>query len=227
MSAPKVLMLVTSHGDIDGVPTTGIWFTEFSEPFQAFVDAGWRVTVASPRGGPAPVDPRGYPSKEQIAEVRDALAALNATVHLDSVDQAEFDAVFMPGGHGPMFDLATHALAKRVIASFWDAGKVVGSVCHGPASLLEVRLSDGTTLLKGRRVTAYTRGEDAVDRLFSHMPFSLQDRMEQEGAEFVEMTPGAEHVEVDGRLVTGQNPQSAVATARAFIEAFEKTGAER
>ena len=225
MRAPKVLMVVTSHGDVNNIPTTGVWFSEFSEPYDAFIKAGWDVTVASPKGGPAPVDPRGYPSKDVIANVRDALAALNTTLHLDSVRAEEFAAIFLPGGHGPMFDLATFPVAKKIIADFWVAGKVVGSVCHGPASLLNVTLPGGTTLLRGRRVTGFSKGEDALDVLFSHMPFSLQEEMSREGAEFVEKPPRAVHVEVDGNLVTGQNPASAVATAQAFIQAVARTGA--
>jgi putative intracellular protease/amidase len=223
MSDKKILVVVTSHGDIDGVPTTGIWFSEFSEPFDLLRRSGASIIVASPRGGPAPVDPRGYPSRDKIAESRDALAALNATQHLSRMNAANFDAVFLPGGHGPMFDLATDLTTKRLIAAFWESGKPVGSVCHGPASLLGVALSDGTTLLKGRRVTAFTHGEDAKDALFAHMPFSLQDRMAQEGADFVAGPDHEPHVEVDGRLVTGQNPASATVTAEAFLNIVRQT----
>ena len=210
-------MVVTSHGDIDGRPATGIWFTEFSEPFETFVSSGASVTVASPRGGPAPVDPRGYPSREEIAGARDALAALNATARLPDMRAEAFDGVFFPGGHGPMFDLATDTIAKSLIAAFWTAGKPVAAVCHGPAALLGVTLADGTSLLAGRRVTGFTRGEDAQDALFAHMPFSLQDRMEAEGGRFVEQPPRTQHVETDGLLVTGQNPASATVTAEAFL----------
>ncbi|MRS99417.1 type 1 glutamine amidotransferase domain-containing protein [Ralstonia pickettii] len=218
MTTPHILVVVTSHGDIDGVPTTGIWFTEFSEPFEAFVESGARVTVASPRGGPAPVDPRGYPSKAEIADVRDALAALNATTHLSSIDPTQYDALFFPGGHGPMFDLAGLQPVKALIAKFWGAGKPVSAVCHGPAALLNVRLPEGSTLLANKRVTGFSKGEDAADALFVKMPFSLQERMSAEGAEFVEQPPKAVHVEVDGLLVTGQNPASAKATAKAFLD---------
>jgi putative intracellular protease/amidase len=143
-----------------------------SEPYEALTHAGLKVDVASPRGGPAPVDPRGYPSKADIAGSRDALAALNATIHLSKVRAADYDAVFFPGGHGPMFDLATEPLVKKLIADFWAAGKPVAAVCHGPASLLNVVLPGGTTLLEGKRVTGFTRGEDAVDALFQKLPFS-------------------------------------------------------
>jgi putative intracellular protease/amidase len=217
----KVLMVVTSAGEIGGRPTTGVWFSEFAEPYAVLVAAGAEITVASPRGGPAPVDPRGYPSKEDIASVRDALARLNATVRLEAVTSAGFDAVFFPGGHGPMFDLATDAATKALVASFWSEGKAVGAVCHGPAALLGVRLGDGSTLLRGRRVTGFTKAEDAADALFAHMPFSLQERMEAEGAHFLASPPQSAHAEVDGRLVTGQNPASATVTAERFLAAAE------
>jgi putative intracellular protease/amidase len=215
----RILMVVTNHWAIDGEPKTGVWFTEFSEPFAIFIDAGASVTVGSPNGGPAPVDPRGYPGKDKIAEVRDALERLNSTRPLSAIRVEEFDGIFMPGGHGPMFDLATDAHLKRLIAAFWQAGKPVGAVCHGPAALLDVPLSGGSTLLRGRRVTGFTKGEDATDPLFAHMPFSLQVRMMAEGAKFVEHPPESVHAETDGLLVTGQNPASAAVTAHAFLSA--------
>ena len=223
----KILMFVTSHGDIDGVPTTGIWFTEFSEPFAAFIDAGAAVTVASPRGGPSPVDPRGYPKRGEIEGVRDALERLNATAHGSAMKHDDFDGIFFPGGHGPMFDLATDPVVKKLIADFWTAGKPVAAVCHGPASLLDVVLPGGTTLLDGKRVTGFTKGEDALDALFSKMPFSLEDRMAREGASFVAKPPRTPHVEVDGLLVTGQNPVSAKATADAFLAVLREKGGAR
>lgn len=221
--ARSILMVVTNHGDIDGKPATGVWFSEFSEPFAALTNSGASLTVASPRGGPAPVDPRGYPARGDIAEVRDALAALNATEHLAAVDPSEFDGIFFPGGHGPMFDLATDPVTKHHIRVAVEAGRPVAAVCHGPAAFLEVTLSDGSTLLHGRRVTGFTRAEDAVDALFARMPFSLQDRMSQEGANFIEEPPHSVHVEIDGRLVTGQNPESAAATADAFLQVLAQT----
>jgi putative intracellular protease/amidase len=214
---PRILMVVTSHGDIDEKPATGVWFSEFAEPFDALGKAGAELTVVSPKGGPAPVDPRGYPSRDDIADVRDALCALNATIRLCTVNAEDFDGVFFPGGHGPMFDLATDLAAKKLIADFWAAGKPVAAVCHGPAALLDVKLADGSTLLKGRRVTAFSKAEDATDALFAAMPFSLQQRIEDEGAHFVEQPPKSPHAETDGLLVTGQNPASAIVTADAFL----------
>lgn len=220
----SILIVVTSHGEIETKPTTGIWFSEFLEPIEVFRSAGMAMTVASPRGGPAPIDPRGYPSREEIADARDALALLNATLRLDTIRADAFDALFFPGGHGPMFDLAGDPRIKQLIADFWQSNKVVGAVCHGPAALLKVTLPGGVTLLKGKRVTGFTQSEDAVDALFQYMPFSLQEAMAGEGAHFVEMPPRSPHVEVDGRLVTGQNPASAVVTARAFVETVQAGG---
>lgn len=217
-----LLVVVTSHGEIDRKPVTGIWFTEFSEPFELFRDAGFSLTVASPRGGPAPVDPRGYPAKAVIAEARDALAALNATVSLAGVRSEDFAGVFFPGGHGPMFDLADDPAIKALIAAFWGAGKPVGAVCHGPAALLNVQLSDGSTLLRGRKATGFSSAEDAKDSLFAHMPFSLEERMTSEGARFVSGPAHQPHVETDGHLVTGQNPASAIITAEAFRDVVFK-----
>lgn len=220
----RILMIVTNHTMINDEPRTGIWFSEFAEPFELFVGARHEVTVASPLGGPAPVDPRGYPSRENIADARESLARLNATLLLRHMKPSDFDAVFLPGGHGPMFDLAVDPTLKALIAEFWTAGKVVGSVCHGPAGLLDVGLPDGSTLLQGRRVTAFSHAEDREDALFSHMPFSLQDRISAEGAHFVEGPAHLSHVEVDGRLVTGQNPQSGRVTAEAFLKTLRAQG---
>jgi putative intracellular protease/amidase len=212
-----VLIVTTNRGSIDGEPVTGVWFSEFAEPFAILREAGLQITVASPLGGPAPVDPRGFPSASEIVAARDSLELLNATRPLAKLKAEDYDGLFFPGGHGPMFDLATDAPTKAMIAAFWRAGKPVAAVCHGPAALLNVPLDNGATLLRGRRVTGFTRGEDAADALFAHMPFSLQSRMLDEGALFIEQPPRSVHVEVDGLLVTGQNPASARVTASAFL----------
>jgi putative intracellular protease/amidase len=142
---------------------------------------------------------------------------MNATRPLARIRESDFDGIFMPGGHGPMFDLAVDPSFKALLRDFWRAGKPVGAVCHGPAALLNVTLDDGSTLIKGRRVTGFTKGEDALDALFKHMPFSLQESMMAEGAEFIDMPPRTAHTETDGMLITGQNPASAIVTAEAFL----------
>lgn len=217
----KLLVVVTSHGNIDGKPTTGIWFSEFAEPYEVFVEAGLDLTVASPRGGAAPIDPRGYPTAAGIVAARPAMERLNATLPIDGLHHEPFDALFFPGGHGPMFDLAEDLRVKQLVAAFWQAGKPVGAVCHGPAALLNVVLPGGNTLLHGRRVTGFSAAEDASDALFAHMPFSLEARMREEGAAFDAGPAREPHVQVDGRLVTGQNPASAIDVARAFVALME------
>jgi putative intracellular protease/amidase len=216
MPTTQVLVVVTSHGVIDAAPRTGIWFTEFSEPYAALVAAGFSVTVATPLGAAAPIDPRSYPDAASIAAAHDPLTRLNATYPLAALRAADFDAVFLPGGHGPMFDLAHDPGLKALLRNFHDARKPIGAVCHGPAGLLGVTLAHGTTLLRGKRVTGFTRGEDAADDLYPYIPFALQDAMTAEGAQFVEGPPKSAHVEVDGLLITGQNPASAGVTAEAF-----------
>jgi putative intracellular protease/amidase len=218
----RLLLVVTNHGLINDEPRTGVWFPEFSEPYEVFKNGDVEMTVASPQGGPSPIDPRKFPSAEEIGKVRDALEAMNSTQPLGKFKAEDFDGIFMPGGHGPMFDLAVDPHLKALLADFSTAGKPIGAVCHGPASLLDVPLHEGGTLLKGKRVTGYTRGEDATDALFQFMPFALQDKMTEEGADFVAHEPRAVHVEVDGKLVTGQNPPSAVATAKAFLKVLQE-----
>ena len=153
--------------------------------------------------------------------MRDALERLNATRPLSKIEPDDFDGIFFPGGHGPMFDLATDQRTKHLIAAFWAQGKPVGAVCHGPAALLGVRIAGGT-LLAGRKVTAFTHGEDAQDALFAHMPFSLQELMTKEGATFIEAAPKMIHTEIDGHLITGQNPASAASTAQAFLSVLRE-----
>jgi len=217
----KLLIVVTSHGNIEGKPTTGIWFSEFAEPYEVFVQAGIDVTVTSPRGGAAPIDPRGYPTAADIVAARPAMERLNATLPIDDLQHEPFDALFFPGGHGPMFDLADDRRVKKLVVAFWQAGKPVGAVCHGPAALLNVVLPGGVTLLHGRRATGFSAEEDASDALFAHMPFSLEARMRDEGAAYQAGLARKPHVVIDGRLVTGQNPASAIDVARAFVAVME------
>jgi putative intracellular protease/amidase len=223
----RVLVIVTSSGEIEERPKTGIWFTEFSEPLEVFERAGLSLVVASPRGGPSPVDPRSYPAREAIAAARDALALLNATERAARYSAAEFDALFLPGGHGPMFDTVTDPAVKRLVRESAEAGKVIGSVCHGPAGLLNVTLGDGRNFLEGKHVTAYSPSEDATDPLFPYLPFSLSQEMQRQGASYSDRGSHAEYVVVDGNLVTGQNPQSSIVTANAFVDALQAARTSR
>ena len=216
-----ILIVVTAHDRIDADHPTGLWFEEFAVPYRLFRDAGCRMTVASPKGGPAPLDPRSAPDAAHATEHADALRALAATRALREVRSDAFDAVFFPGGHGTMYDLPT-ADVGRVVADFAAAGKIVAAVCHGPAALTAAARADGTPVVRGRRVTGFTNEEERAVQLDRLMPFLLEDRLRALGAEYVAAAPWSDHVIVDGGLITGQNPQSSAGVARAVLAAFTR-----
>lgn len=214
----SVLIVVTSHGAIDAGHATGLWFEEFAAPYALFRAQGYRITVASPKGGEAPIDPRSLDNYQATADNEAARAALKDTRALDgSVAASNFDAIFFPGGHGTMFDLPDNPDVHRLVSEFAQADKVLASVCHGPACLVGARLRDGTALVKGRRLTAFTDNEERAVELDRRMPFLLESRLRELGAEFVPADNWKDNVVVDGRLVTGQNPQSSTTAARAVI----------
>lgn len=221
MSEPKsLLMVVTTHDRIDDAHPTGLWFEEFAAPYRLFRERGYRITVASPRGGAAPIDPKSAPEDPDAPEHRAALEVLRDTRPIAAVDASAFDAVFFPGGHGTMYDLP-NADIGRVVAQFAVQDKVVASVCHGPAALVEATLPDGTPLVQGRTLTAFTDDEERAVELDRHMPFLLESRLRALGARFQPAANWEEHVVVDGKLVTGQNPQSSAAAANAVIALLE------
>jgi len=217
VSERHVLMVVTSHGEMPTGERTGIWLSEFAEPYEVFREAGFRITVASIRGGKAPIDPRSL-TAEAEARWAEAIRVLDDTAPIDSVSADGFDALFLPGGHGTMFDLPDNGELQSLIRELFESGRPVGAVCHGPAGLGGVKLSDGAHLVKGRRGTAFTNEEERAVKLDGAMPFLLEDRLREAGAEFVAAEKWANHVEVDGKLVTGQNPQSGEAAARKLAE---------
>lgn len=218
----SVLMIVTSHGAIDAGHPTGLWFEEFAAPYALFRSRGYAITVASPKGGEAPIDPRSLEDYRPTPDNEAARAALRNTRALDAgVRAAQFDAVFFPGGHGTMFDLPDNAEVQRLVSEFAQEDKVLASVCHGPACLVGARLRDGTALVKGRRVTAFTDAEERAVELDRRMPFLLESRLRELGAQFVPAENWKDNVVVDGRLVTGQNPQSSASAARAVIDLLE------
>ncbi|HKK06648.1 MAG TPA: type 1 glutamine amidotransferase domain-containing protein [Gammaproteobacteria bacterium] len=222
MANPKsILMVVTSHDRIDADHSTGLWYEEFAAPFALFEQAGYRVAVASPKGGSVPIDPRSMPESPDLAADQAALAMLANTVSLDSVDAASFDAVFFPGGHGTMYDLPDNPQVAELVGRFADDDKVVASVCHGPASLVGARRADGTPLVAGRRVTAFTNAEEAAVELDGLMPFLLESRLRELGARVETSDNWDDHVVVDGKLVTGQNPQSSASAARAVVKLLQ------
>lgn len=215
MADRSVLMVLTSHDRIDDEHETGVWFEEFAAPYQLFSEAGYAVTVASTKGGPVPVDPRSFPETPTDAE-RKALEILGRTVSLREVKE-DFDAVFFPGGHGTMYDLPENPYVTELVERFARDDKVIGAVCHGPAALVGPRRADGTPFVSGRRIAAFTNREEADVGLDRVMPFLLETQLKDMGAQVATADNWADNVVVDGKLVTGQNPQSSAHAAREII----------
>ena len=214
----RILIVVTSHNAIDANHPTGLWFEEFATPYAEFLSQGFDVTVASPRGGAVPIDPRSEPNPEEAEQTAQARSALQQTRTLSEVQASNFDAIFLPGGHGTMFDLPENTALQQLLGDFASQDKVVAAVCHGPAGLVGARLANGTPLVAGKRLTAFTNNEERAAELDQAMPFLLESRLRELGGDFVERPNWSDHVERDGKLITGQNPQSSGSVAKAVIE---------
>jgi putative intracellular protease/amidase len=218
----KVLIVTTSHDRFEGETShpTGVWLEEFALPYLELLKNNVDMTVASPKGGKMPVDPRSLPSPEQEHEWQEAIAASKQTVKLTEVRSTEFDAIFLPGGHGPMFDLPEDVDLQRLLREFHEAGKIIAAVCHGPVGLVGATLSDGTPLVKGKVLTSYTNSEEIAAKLDKDVPFILEQRLRELGAIFIAHANKADHIERDGKLLTGQNPNSSASIARALVTAL-------
>ncbi|SFC45427.1 Putative intracellular protease/amidase [Parapedobacter composti] len=226
----RILMVLTSHGELDNTDSkTGVWLGEFTDPYYMLSDEGYEITLASPAGGEPPVDPMSKltenitASNRRFNDDKEAQAAFASTMKLDAVDPAGYDAVFFPGGHGPLWDLATDEACARIVLDFYRAGKPIAAVCHGPAALIKAaELEPG--LLQGKRLTAFTNTEEAMVMKMDNIPYKLEDKLMELGADFRSaLIPMAVNVEVDGWLITGQNPASASRTAKALVERLRET----
>lgn len=220
----RVLIIVTSASELSPGEATGLWLEEFAVPYMAFIGQGFNVSVASIGGGPAPVDPRSDVSSDKRLLWEPAIEALKNTLPLERLDPADFDAVFMPGGHGTMIDFPQSETLQALLRGFAERDKIIAAVCHGPASLVNVKMADGTPLVAGRVVTGFTDQEESAAGLTDKMPFLLESRLRAQGAQFVAKPEWSDHVEVDGRLITGQNPQSTRRIAETLIEALKGAG---
>ena len=221
----RILMVLTSHdqlGDTDR--KTGFWLEEFAAPYYVFGDAGHEITLASPKGGQPPVDPTSALPQMQTDATRRfeagdaAKAALAATVRLSEVDPAQFDAVFYPGGHGPLWDLVDDPASKQIILDSDAAGRPLGLVCHAPGVLHAVKKQDGTSLIVDRSVTGFTNGEEEAAGLASVVPFLVEDSLTEAGARYSKGADGESYVVTDGTLVTGQNPASSADAAQRLLD---------
>ncbi len=226
---PKILMVLTSHDRLgDTGRKTGFWLEEFAAPYYVLRDAGIDVTLASPKGGLPPVDPKSddpkaeTPSMKRFKGDREAQRALANTVELSSVSPDDYDAVFYPGGHGPLWDLAEDRSSIALIENLYAAGKPVAAVCHGPAVFRHTRAPDGSPLVKGKTVTGFTNSEEAAVELTDVVPFLVEDALKSNGARYTKAVDWADHTVVDGTLITGQNPSSSESTAKALVEQLQE-----
>src|SRR5919202_1355127 len=164
---PKILIVTTSHDRFggDGSHPTGVWLEEFALPYMEFLKHDIEMTIASPKGGAMPIDPRSLPTPEQEQAWQSAITATQHTVKLSEVRSIDFDAIFLPGGHGPMFDLPDNPELQTLLREFYEAGKIISAVCHGPAGLVGTTLADGTPLVQGKILTAYTYSEEVAAKL--------------------------------------------------------------
>jgi len=213
----KILMVVTNHSELPNGHKTGLWLEEYAVPYDEFVAAGFDVVTASPHGGAAPIDPRSFEEDKASTTYSRALEQVKQTTRLADVDPEPFDALFFPGGHGPMFDLAVDTRVKDLLRHFAENGKVYAAVCHGPAAFVGATTSAGHSIIAGKRLTAFTNSEEREVQLDKLVPFLLEDKLREEGAQFEGAANWTDHVVTDGLLITGQNPQSSASTARAVI----------
>ncbi len=221
----KILMVLTSHDQLgDTGKKTGFWLEEFAAPYFAFRDAGAEVVLASPKGGHPPLDPKSDDPEAQTEATRrfydddEARRALANTHMLAGLVPGDYDALFYPGGHGPMWDLVDDLHSIVMVESFYAAGKPVGAVCHAPAVLLNAKAPDGAPLVQGNAVTGFANSEEDAVGLTEVVPFLLEDALKEKGGHYSKVADWQPHVVGDGNLITGQNPASSEPTAAALLE---------
>lgn len=220
-----ILMVLTSHDQLgDTGEKTGFWLEEFAAPYYVFKDAGAQITLASPHGGQPPLDPKSDDENAQTDATRrfkadaEAQKQLASTVPLSSVKAGDFDAVFYPGGHGPLWDLAEDAQSIALIESTFAAGKPLALVCHAPGVLRHTKAPDGSALVKGKRVTGFTNSEEDAVQLTQIVPFLVEDMLKANGGVYSKGPDWAPYVLTDDTLITGQNPASSEQGAHALLK---------
>ncbi|WP_024554372.1 type 1 glutamine amidotransferase domain-containing protein [Franconibacter helveticus 513] len=224
----KILMVLTSHDQLgDTGKKTGFWLEEFAAPWYVFRDAGVEVTVASPKGGQPPLDPKSdepdaqTEATERFRDDKTAQDALANTLKLDDINADAYDAIFFPGGHGPLWDLANHPVSIALIENYWSGGKPVAAVCHAPGVLRYAKKPDGSPLVEGKRVTGFTNSEEEAVGLTQVVPFLVEEALKEKGGQFERTEDWGEYAVTDGHLVTGQNPASSAATAQELLKLLD------
>ena len=221
----KILMVLTSHDTLgDTGRKTGFWLEELAAPYYAFKDSGAAIVLASPQGGRPPLDPKSREPSFQTDATRRfeadgaAMSALSDTARLDAIIPGDFDAVFYPGGHGPLWDLAEDPVSIGLIEAMLGAGKPVALVCHAPGVLRHAKAPDGKPLVEGRNVAGFTNTEEEAMGLTQAVPFLVEDELKRNGGRFSRAGDFAPYVVTDGLLITGQNPASSEPAAKLLVE---------
>ena len=216
-------MVLTSHSELGNTgKKTGFWIEEFAAPYYVFSDAGAVITIASPKGGQPPIDPSSdTPDNQTPATIRfkadgGLQSILMKTLVLSTVVEEDYDAIFYPGGHGPLWDLTKDKDSISLIENFWRSNKPVAAVCHAPSVLLNVKDQKGESIVNGKEVTGFTNSEEQAVQLTEIVPFLLEDELKSKGGIYTKKEDWASHVVIDGNLITGQNPASSEAAAKAL-----------
>jgi len=227
LKAKKVLFVVTSQAIVEATGhQTGLWIEEFVTPYYLLLDKGVRITVASPKGGVSPIDPRSqnpdYSNEETKRFNKDskAQAVLNNTVALKDINFKEYDAVFYPGGHGPMWDMPDNKYSIKLIENMYNAGKPIAFVCHAPVALKNVKTKDGNLLIKGKKVAGFANTEEHAGHTEVDVPFLLEDMLTNAGADYVKGPDWGSFAVTDGLLISGQNPHSSEAVTERIVAAL-------
>ena len=224
----KILVVLTSHSELGNTgEKTGFWVEEFAAPYYVLADAGVELTIASPKGGQPPVDPKSeLPEAQTPATIRfyndhRLILKVASSVVLSEVNQEDYDAVFYPGGHGPLWDLANDEASIALIEDFYQHNKPIAFVCHAPAALLKVKAINGEALVKGKDVTGFSNTEEFAVKLTDVVPFLLEDELKKLEANYSKGADWSSHVKQDGLLITGQNPASSEDVAKLLLEALK------
>ncbi len=221
----KILMVLTSHSELgDTGKKTGFWIEEFAAPYYVLADAGAVITIASPAGGQPPVDPKSEaadaqtPATKRFYKDNEAIDKVAFSLQLSDIKAEDYDAVFYPGGHGPMWDLANDSFSIRLIESFYNTQKPIAFVCHSPAALVKVKAENGESIVKGKKVTGFSDTEEEAVGLSKVVPFLLEDELKKLGAHYSKGADWASFTQHDGLLITGQNPSSSEAVAKLLLK---------
>jgi putative intracellular protease/amidase len=224
----KILIVLTSHSQLGSTgEKTGFWIEEFATPYYVLADAGAQITIASPAGGQPPVDPKSEAPDAQSAATQrfyKDMEVIDKVAHsykLSDVEEANFDAVFYPGGHGPMWDLATDKTSIKLIEDFYNTQKPIAFVCHAPAALVNVKAENGHPLVKGKKITGFSNTEEEAVGLTKVVPFLLEDELKKLGGHYSNGADWSSFVQQDGLLITGQNPGSSEAVAELLLKTLK------